>query len=175
MPKVVNHDERRIEIAHATWAAVQAVGVENLTLRDITSEAGFTTGVLTHYFRDKDSVLRFSFTIACSRVFERILNANKSVENELECIKNAMIEMLAAQEFNEMIPAGIPNAARIPHKTGWITRIHHDAALVYPLNQAPYTLVILTEGITKKENSGQIGAEVAALAHEAVLAARRGG
>ena len=64
MPKVVNHDERRVEIAHATWAAVQSVGVDKLTLRDITLEAGCTTGVLSHYFRDKDSVLRFAFTIA---------------------------------------------------------------------------------------------------------------
>ena len=94
MPKVVNHDERRVEIAHATWAAVQSVGVDNLTLRDITLEAGFTTGVLTHYFRDKDSVLRFAFTIAYRKTFERILNANKSVDSDLLCIRNAMVELL---------------------------------------------------------------------------------
>ena len=94
MPKVVNHDERRVEIAHATWAAVQSVGVENLTLRDITLEAGFTTGVLTHYFRDKDSVLRFAFTIAYGKTFERILTANKSVDSDLLCIRNAMVELL---------------------------------------------------------------------------------
>ena len=94
MPKVVNHDERRVEIAHATWAAVQSVGVDNLTLRDITLEAGFSTGVLTHYFRDKDSVLRFAFTIAYRKTFERILNANKSVDSDLMCIRNAMAELL---------------------------------------------------------------------------------
>ena len=94
MPKVVNHDERRVEIAQATWAAVQTVGVDNLTLRDITMEAGFTTGVLTHYFRDKDSVLRFAFTIAYRKTFERILNANKSVDSDLVCIRNAMVELL---------------------------------------------------------------------------------
>ncbi len=94
MPKLVNHDERRVEIAHATWAAVQSVGVDNLTLRDITLEAGFSTGVLTHYFRDKDSVLRFAFTIAYRKTFERILNANKSVDSDLMCIRNAMAELL---------------------------------------------------------------------------------
>lgn len=94
MPKMVNHDERRVEIAHATWAAVQSVGVDKLTLRDITLEAKFTTGVLSHYFRDKDSVLRFAFTIACRKTFERIFNANKSVDSDLLCIRNAMVELL---------------------------------------------------------------------------------
>ncbi len=94
MPKVVDHDKKRVEIAQATWAAVQSVGVENLTLRDITVEAGFTTGVLTHYFRDKNSVLRFSFTIACRKVFERILKTNKSTDSELVCLRNAMTEVL---------------------------------------------------------------------------------
>lgn len=103
MPKVVNHDERRVEIAHATWAAVQSVGIENLTLRDITLEANFTTGVLSHYFRDKNSVLRFSFTIACRKVFERILNANKSLNSDLMCLRNAMVEVLPDPKKAESI------------------------------------------------------------------------
>ena len=103
MPKMVNHDERRVEIAHATLAAVQSVGVDKLTLRDITQEAGCTTGVLSHYFRDKDSVLRFAFTIAYGKTFERILNANKYAESNLFCIRNAMVELLPDPEKPESV------------------------------------------------------------------------
>lgn len=103
MPKVVNHDERRVEIAHATWAAVQSVGIDNLTLRDITLEANFTTGVLSHYFRDKNSVLRFSFTIASKKIFERILDANKTIESNIICLRNAMTEVLPDPSKTESI------------------------------------------------------------------------
>ena len=43
-----------------------------------------------------------------------------------------MIEILKAQEFNEKIPAGLPEGTPVAHKTGDITGIHHDAAIVYP-------------------------------------------
>lgn len=58
-----------------------------------------------------------------------------------------MIDILAAQEFNEEIPAGLPPGTRVAHKTGWITGVLHDAAIVYPAGRPPYVLVVLTKGI----------------------------
>jgi len=57
-----------------------------------------------------------------------------------------MIEILQGQELNEKIPAGLPPGVRVAHKTGDITGIHHDAAIVYPPGAKPYVLVILTAG-----------------------------
>jgi len=82
---------------------VQSVGIDNLTLRDITLEANCTTGVLSHYFRHKNSVLRFSFTIACRKVFERLRTANKFVDSDLICLHNAMIEVLPDPKKSESI------------------------------------------------------------------------
>ncbi len=56
-------------------------------------------------------------------------------------------DILARQEFNEKIPAGIPAGVRVAHKTGWITGIDHDAGIVYPPGRAPYVLAILTRGV----------------------------
>lgn len=55
-------------------------------------------------------------------------------------------DILAGQEFNRKIPAGIPAGIRVAHKTGWITGIDHDAGIVYPPGQVPYVLAILTHG-----------------------------
>jgi beta-lactamase class A len=57
-------------------------------------------------------------------------------------------DLLGAQEFNDMIPAGVPPGTRVMHKTGDITRIRHDAAIVVPAVGAktPYVLVVLTRG-----------------------------
>src|SRR5687767_15288889 len=43
----------------------------------------------------------------------------------------AMADILRMQQFNDGIPAGLPEGVPVGHKTGSITRIHHDAAIVY--------------------------------------------
>lgn len=61
-----------------------------------------------------------------------------------------MRDILLAQEFNEKIPAGLPPGTRVAHKTGEITGISHDAAIVYPSGRPPYVLVVLTKGFAEK-------------------------
>lgn len=56
-----------------------------------------------------------------------------------------MIEVLERQSFNDGIPAGLPPGTRVAHKTGEITRIQHDAAIVFA--PRPFVLVILTRGL----------------------------
>ncbi len=80
----------------------------------------------------------------------------------------AMVEILLEQEFGDMIPAGLPSGVRVAHKTGTITRVHHDAAIVYPPEDAPYVLVILTEGIEDEARSAALGAEIAGVVHAAL-------
>jgi len=60
---------------------------------------------------------------------------------------DAMREILLDQEFNDEIPAGLPGGTRVAHKTGWITGVLHDAAVVYPPGRKPYVLVVLTRDI----------------------------
>lgn len=57
-----------------------------------------------------------------------------------------IIDVLGAQEFDEGIPAGVPEGVRVANKTGWITGISHDGAIVYPAHREPYVLVVLTRG-----------------------------
>lgn len=77
-----------------------------------------------------------------------------------------MLDVLDDQAFNEMIPAGLPEGTRVAHKTGWITEIHHDAALVFPAGEPPYVLVILIEGVEDRDISSRLGAEIARVVHE---------
>ncbi|MEM1094130.1 MAG: serine hydrolase [Bacteroidota bacterium] len=77
----------------------------------------------------------------------------------------AMLEVLLDQRFNDMIPAGLPAGTPVAHKTGWITSIHHDAALVMPTDAEPYTLVILTEGFEDDAVSARVGAAIAEAVH----------
>jgi beta-lactamase class A len=69
-----------------------------------------------------------------------------------------MIEVLKRQKFNDAIPAGVPAGTPVAHKTGTITRIHHDAAIVY--GPKPYVLVILVRGIQEQKQSAALMASI---------------
>ncbi len=56
-----------------------------------------------------------------------------------------MLEIMLDQQYRSGIPAGLPKAARVAHKTGNISTVHHDAGIVYLDNRKPYVLVILTQ------------------------------
>lgn len=83
-----------------------------------------------------------------------------------------MLGILESQEFNDGIPAGLPPGTRVAHKTGEITATWHDAALVYPPDGKPYALVVLTRGIPERARGMALQADIARLAHAAVLASR---
>jgi beta-lactamase class A len=71
-----------------------------------------------------------------------------------------MRDVLMAQKFNEKIPAGLPSGVRVAHKTGDITAIAHDAAIVYPTGRAPYILVVLTKGIEREPVADSLIADI---------------
>src|SRR5712664_80274 len=79
-----------------------------------------------------------------------------------------MLEILAKQQFNEGIPAGLPAGTRVYHKTGWIGQVvYHDAALVEPAGHGRYVLVVLTGGIQKDDDSYALVRDLSRLVFDA--------
>lgn len=72
MPKKVDHNRRREEIATFTLELIRREGLENATLRTIAEEGGFSMGVLTHYFRSKDEIVGFAFHFLAQRSFDEL-------------------------------------------------------------------------------------------------------
>ena len=60
-------------------------------------------------------------------------------------LSREMLDILHAQEFRNGIPARLPRAVRVAHKTGDISTIAHDAGVVYPEGRKPYVIAVLTE------------------------------
>ena len=79
---------------------------------------------------------------------------------------NEMVAILEWQKFNEGIPAGLPKGIPVAHKTGEITKIHHDAAIVFA--KRPFILVILVRGLTEKKDSAALMADVSKSLYEAI-------
>jgi beta-lactamase class A len=81
-----------------------------------------------------------------------------------------MIEVLKGQKFNDAIPAGLPAGTVVAHKTGSITRIQHDAGIVY--GSRPYALVVLVRGIQDEKKSKSLIADVSRAVWEHAASAR---
>jgi beta-lactamase class A len=73
-----------------------------------------------------------------------------------------MVDILGRQHFREMIPAGVPPGVRTANKTGDITRIAHDAAIVFPPGRPPYVLVVLTRGFATPASAAPVARELSA-------------
>lgn len=79
---------------------------------------------------------------------------------------NAMRQILLHQEFNDEIPAGVPPGTQVAHKTGWITGVLHDAAIVYPRARTAYVLVVLTRNIPDEKVARSLIVDVSKLVYE---------
>jgi beta-lactamase class A len=79
-----------------------------------------------------------------------------------------MIEILSQQKYLDKIPAGIPIGVRVANKTGSITRIDHDAAIIFPEDRKPYILVVLTRGIEKREDAEKLIARLSRIVYDHV-------
>ena len=54
---VADGQDRRAEVVAATRRVIARDGLDKASMRAIAQELGCTTGVLTHYFRDKEAML----------------------------------------------------------------------------------------------------------------------
>jgi len=93
-----------------------------------------------------------------ARGLQRLMEAIARGEAVDQESSRRMIEILERQTFNECIPAGLPPDIRVAHKTGEITKIHNDAAIVFA--PKPFVLVILVRGVADQKESAALMADI---------------
>lgn len=67
MPKLVDVDQRRNELADAAARVIATKGLDGASLRTVAAEAGWTTGALVHYFANKRELLTFTLQTSLER------------------------------------------------------------------------------------------------------------
>jgi AcrR family transcriptional regulator len=72
VPKLIDHDSRRHEIAHAVWRIVVRDGVSAVSIRDVAAEAGLAVGSVRHVFGTKAELLEYSMALVHERARERV-------------------------------------------------------------------------------------------------------
>lgn len=97
MSKIVNHAERRLEIADACLAVVSRAGLSGATTREIAKEAGFSHGIIAHYFNSKNDILRAALQRSYQQLAERI-DANLNGLSGTEALRQAIRDALPNDE-----------------------------------------------------------------------------
>lgn len=75
MPAVVDHDHRRLHVARIAADIIARVGIESLTMRQIATEAGYSTAIVTHYFSSKQELLLHTYRTAAANAQARVAAA----------------------------------------------------------------------------------------------------
>lgn len=72
MPKLIDHDERREELAEATWRVILRDGVGGASVRTVAAEAGRSAGSLRHVFASQTELLVFALRLVIDRATVRV-------------------------------------------------------------------------------------------------------
>jgi TetR/AcrR family transcriptional regulator, transcriptional repressor of bet genes len=75
MPKIVDHEQRRDEIALIACRVVAQHGFEQATIVRIARAAGCTTGMIAHYFETKQDIIIAALRLILRRIEERLAHA----------------------------------------------------------------------------------------------------
>lgn len=99
MPKIVDHNKRKIQIAEATWKVIIKEGIEQATVRKIAQASGLSVGAIRHYFASQSELLAFSMELVSDRVLERVkMRKYTKEDNPLEFVTEGICEVLPIDE-----------------------------------------------------------------------------
>jgi len=72
MPKLVDHEQRRSELAEAVWTVIRRDGLQRASVRNVAREAGWSMGSLRHYFATQSELLCFAMQLVADRARARV-------------------------------------------------------------------------------------------------------
>lgn len=110
MPKIVDHEARRREIAEALWRITRSDGWEAITLRGVAAEAGVSMGLVQHYFRSKDEMLLFALEIIVEDVraeIRKVVAALPEPRTPRQLVTAVMMELVPRDRPNEIETAAV--------------------------------------------------------------------
>lgn len=147
----------------ATNLLIEKLGVDNI--RSTIHTLGADGVVVLRGVEDGKAFARGLNNTTTARGLAALLEAIAREKAVDAASSHEMIAILKRQKFNEGIPAGLPAGIEVAHKTGEITKIHHDAAIVFA--KRPYILVILVRGLADIKQSAALMRDISHELYEA--------
>ena len=125
MPKIVDHERRRDEIALIACRVVAQHGFEQATIVRIARAAGCTTGMIAHYFDTKQDIIVAALRLILRRIEQRLTHADGAAD-----LLTLLSEALPIDETRYMECAvwmafwgQVPAERRLKRVNAWL---HHE-------------------------------------------------
>ncbi|WP_069131545.1 serine hydrolase [Rhodohalobacter halophilus] len=142
----------RLVGAEETTQTMREMGAENIqVLRGVEDLKAFEQG-LSNRTTPRDLGI----------IFEHIANGT-AVSPTMDSL---MVEVLKDQFYNDVIPAQLPGDVVTANKTGFITGVRHDSAIVYLPDGQSYVLIYLSKNLPDGDRGTEIGAEISKMIYE---------
>ena len=94
MPKTVNPIEKRAEFIAASWNVIAERGFGAVSMRSVAAAAGCTTGALTHYFSDRNTLLIEALRAAHIAAAKRMVVVAGMGDSDFERLRAVLLESL---------------------------------------------------------------------------------
>lgn len=142
----------RLVGAEETTQTMRELGAENIrVLRGVEDLKAFEQG-LSNRTTPRDLGI----------IFEHIANGT-AVSPEMDSL---MVEVLKDQFYKDVIPAKLPDEVVTANKTGFITGVRHDSAIVYLPDGQSYVLIYLTKNLPDGDRGTEIGTEISRMIYD---------
>jgi TetR/AcrR family transcriptional regulator, transcriptional repressor of bet genes len=83
VPKIVDHEQRRDQIALVACRVVAEYGFDQATIVRIAREAGYTTGMVAHYFDTKQDIVIAALRLILRRIESRLTRPSGDAQADL--------------------------------------------------------------------------------------------
>jgi len=94
MPKTVDPIEKRAEFIAASWNVIAEQGFGAVSMRSVAAAAGCTTGALTHYFSDRNTLLIKTLRAAHMAAAKRMAAVAETSESDVQRLRAVLLESL---------------------------------------------------------------------------------
>jgi AcrR family transcriptional regulator len=170
MPRQVDHERRRRDIAAAVWRLAARRGLEDVTLRQVATEAGVSARQLQYWFGTREQLLLGAL---------EILNAEAEQQAAARMAglgENPRPRDVVRGVLHELLPLDEERWARSVVYAAYFVRFLTEPALAEVARRAPDALGgLVTDLVTLAQAAGDVPADVDARTESAVLLATAGG
>lgn len=98
MPKKIDHEARRRDLAEAAVQVIGEQGIDNTRLVDVARAANATTGTIAHYFEDKDALLLAALDHVAQRILDELRPGRASELASVDLIIAKAVTLLPTDE-----------------------------------------------------------------------------
>jgi AcrR family transcriptional regulator len=147
VPKTVDRSERRSELLAAVWRVIARGGLERTTIRTIAEETGWSTGVLAHYFTDKEDILTSALQLSHERIVARWDEKLEGLQG-VEALRELVLDNLPLDDEREL-------ETRF-HFNYWTRMLTRDGNRAEGWRQGPELVDRLTALVEEARERGEI-------------------